>query len=68
MNIDTYNAEWAELTDTVLSILDNHAPITPKYIRANNSAFMTKDLRVAIMQMSKLRQVSAFCGKLKETT
>ena len=43
--------------------LDKHAPIKTKYIRANNSAFMTKDLRAAIMQRSKLRQKN-----LKERT
>ena len=50
------NAESVEFTNTVLSILDKHAPIKRKYIRANNSAFMTKELRAAIMQRPKLRQ------------
>ena len=56
LNIDISNAELVEFTNTVLSILDKHAPIKRKYIRANNSAFMTKELRAAIMQRSKLRQ------------
>ena len=46
------NAESVEFTNTVLTILDKHAPIKRKYIRANNSAFMTKDLGAAIMQRS----------------
>ena len=45
-----------EFTNTILSILDKHAPINRKHIHANNSAFMTKELRAAIMQRSKLRQ------------
>ena len=49
LNIDINNAE-------LVSVLDKHAPIKRIYIRANNSAFMTKELRTAIMQRSKLRQ------------
>ena len=56
MSADNNNSELVEFTITVLSILDKHAPIKRKYIRANNSAFMTKELRAAIMQRSKLRQ------------
>ena len=56
LNIDINNAQLFKFTSTVLSVLDKHAPIKRKYIRANNSAFMTKELRAAIMQRSKLRQ------------
>ena len=42
LNIDINDAELVEFTSTVLSVLDKHAPIKRKYIRANNSAFMTK--------------------------
>ena len=56
LSVDNNNAELVEFTNTVLSVLDKHAPIKRKYIRANNSAFMTKELRSAIMQRSKLRQ------------
>ena len=49
LSIDNNNAKLAELTKNVLSIFDGHAPIKRKYIRANNSALMTKDLRAAIM-------------------
>ena len=38
-----------------MEILNVHAPIKFKYIRANNNLFMTKELRKAIMQRSKLR-------------
>ena len=40
-----------------MEILNIHAPITFKYIRANNNLFMTKELRKAIMQRSKLRNI-----------
>ena len=56
LNTDINNAELVEFTSTVLSVLDKHAPIKRKYIRANNSMLMTKELRAAIMQRSKLRQ------------
>ena len=56
LNIDINNAELVEFTNTVLSVIYKHAPIKIKYIRGNNSAFMTKELRATIMQRSKLRQ------------
>ena len=56
LNIDINNAELAEFTNTVLQLLDKHAPIKRKYIRGNNSAFMAKELKAAIMQRSKLRK------------
>ena len=56
MSMDNYNAELAEFINTVLSILYKISLIKRKFIRANNSAHMTKDLRAAIMQRSKLRQ------------
>ena len=36
------NAELVEFTNTALSILNKHAPIKRKYIRANNPAFMKR--------------------------
>ena len=39
----------------MLSILDKHAPKNEKFIRENNSNFVTKNLRKAIMKSSKLR-------------
>ena len=55
--MDINNAELEEFTNTFLSVLDKHAPMKRKYIRANNSTFMTKELRAAIMQRSKLRKI-----------
>ena len=56
LNIDISNTDVVAFTNIVLSILDKHAPIKRKYIRTNNSASMTKELRAATMQKSKLRQ------------
>ena len=38
-----------------LDILNKHAPIKKKFVRANQSNFMTGKLRKAIMKRSKLR-------------
>ena len=40
---------------TFLKILDKHAPMKKKYLRANHATFMTKEVRKAIMMRSKLR-------------
>ena len=56
LSIDINNAGLVEFTSTVLSVLDKHATIKRKYIRANTSAFLTKELRAAIMQRSKFRK------------
>ena len=40
---------------TFLKILDKHAPMKKKYLRANHASFMTKEVRKAIMIRSKLR-------------
>ena len=39
------NVELSELTNTVLSILGKHAQKLRKHVRANNSSFVTKDIR-----------------------
>ena len=44
LSIDINNAELVEFTNTVLSILNKHAPIKRKCIRANNSAFLMNKL------------------------
>ena len=56
LSSDNNNTELVEFTNTVLSILDKHAPIKRIYIRANNSAFMASDLRAAVIQRSRLTQ------------
>ena len=55
LKIDLNNAELSEFTENFLSILDKHAPRKQKFIRANNSNFVTKSLSKAIMKRSKLR-------------
>ena len=47
----------------LLMILNKHTPMKTKYIRANNSPFMNKELSKAIMVRSRLRNKSL---KLKQ--
>ena len=54
LKIDLNNAELSEFTEILLSILDKYAPNKLKFIRANNSNFITKNVRKAIMKRSKL--------------
>ena len=37
-------------------IFEKHAPLKKKYVRANHSKFLTKELSKAIMLRSKLRK------------
>ena len=44
-----------------LKVLNKHAPVKTKYLLANHSPFVTKDLRKAIMLRSKLRNQCLKC-------
>ena len=44
-----------------LKVLNNHAPIKTKYLGANNSLFVTRELSKAIMLRSKLRNQYLKC-------
>ena len=47
--------ELSKFNDTVLSVLDKHAPKKMKYIRSNNCNFMTREPKKANTNTSKLR-------------
>ena len=49
------NMEYQHFLNIFIEILNKHAPMKQKYLRANQGIFMTKDLHKAIMQRSKLR-------------
>ena len=40
-----------------LNVLDKHAPLKRKLLKANNSSYMSKPLRKAIMRRSYLEKV-----------
>ena len=50
-----YELSNDEFVRILMNILDRHAPIKQKYIRANQGPFMTKELRKAVMIRSSLR-------------
>ena len=50
-----YEISNEEFSDIAMHILEKHAPLKYKYIRANQSPFMNKKLRKAVMLRSQLR-------------
>ena len=48
---DKYNI----LSDSIRALIDKHAPLKNKKIRGNDKPFVTKELRLAIMKRSRLR-------------
>ena len=55
INHDIDNISYGEFMKCVTEVLDRCAPKKQKYIRANHSPFVTKELRKAIMKRSNLR-------------
>ena len=53
--INLYNTSNDCFVLNVIEILDRHAPLKQKYVRANDSPFMTKALRKEHMKRSNLR-------------
>ena len=52
---DMGNMEYQHFLNIFIEILNKHAPMKQKYLRANQVRFMTKDLLIAIMKRSRLR-------------
>ena len=55
LKFDIANAPLSKVNDIVLCVLDKHTPQIMKYVCSNNCNFVTKELRKAIMNRSKLR-------------
>ena len=54
-NSDGETLIYTKFEETFLEILEKHAPLKKRVLRANNKPFMTKALRKAIMRRSALR-------------
>ena len=54
-NLDLSNIEYDIFEGIFMSQMDRHAPLKVKYVRANESPFMNKGLRKAVMLRSKLK-------------
>ena len=52
LNRNLYIISNDEFVDIFIGILDKHAPLKYKYIRANEGQFMTKELRKEVMLRS----------------
>ena len=48
-------ADLGLFKESILCIINKHAPIRKKYLRANEALFMTKELHNAIMKRSRYR-------------
>ena len=46
--------KYETFEEEFLKVLNNHAPLKKKFIRANHASYMTKNLRKAIMKRSQL--------------
>ena len=46
---------YSAFETTFDKVLDKHAPVKKKYVRANDKPFMTRALRKAVMLRSRLR-------------
>ena len=56
LNIDgSSNSNYSRFQNILREVLDYHAPIKKKYNRANNSPFITKNLRKMIMNRSRCK-------------
>ena len=64
LNLNTTNLEG--FMKAGFRIFNKHASIKRKYIRANEAPFMTKDLHIAIMKRSKLRNKFLKSGNLSD--
>ena len=52
---ESSNSNYNRFQNILREVLDNHAPMKNKYNRANNSPFMTKQLRKLIMNRSRCK-------------
>jgi len=56
------NLSYLDFYTIFTSVLDKHAPLKSKLVRANNRPHVTKSLRKAIMHTSKLKNIANKSG------
>ena len=64
---DIENIPYETFTNIFIDILNLHAPLKKKYLRANHSKFISKELSKEIMLWSKLRN-EFLKNKIQKTT
>ena len=57
MKHDLNNIDYEHFHEIVLSILNAHAPLKKKHLRANHASFVTREFRKAVMKRARLRNV-----------
>ena len=68
MKHDLNNIDYEDFHEIVLSILDAHAPLKKKHLRANHASFLTIEFRKAVMKRARLRNVYLKLKQLKQLT
>ena len=63
---DLNNIEYDTFQEIIVSLLNVYAPLKKKYLRANHASFVTKELRKAIMERTRLRNI--YLKQRTETT
>ena len=53
------NGNYRFITDTLIKVFERHAPLKKKFVGGNQAPFLKKELRKAIYNRSKLRNI--FC-------
>ena len=54
-NHEIFGMDYSKFENIFMNILNRHAPLKKRYLRANNAPFMNKNLTKAIMVRSRLR-------------
>ena len=49
--------EYDTFQEIIVSLLNVYAPLKKKYVRANHANFVTKELRKAIMERTRFRNI-----------
>ena len=57
LKYDLNSVEHDTFQEIFVSLLNVYAPLKKKYTRANHASFVTKELRKAIMQRTRLRNM-----------
>ena len=57
MKYDLNNIKYDKFQEIIVSLLNIYAPLKKKYLRANHASFVTKELRKAIIQRTRLRNI-----------
>ena len=57
MKHDLNNIDYEDFHEIVLSILNAHAPLKKKHLRANHATFVAREFRKAVMKRARLKSL-----------